>query len=105
MTDIRNPIPSNDGDWLKNFGELWNKQVNDLKSRFSSLIETSLMPGVDPTDVPIIIVKKDSIIEVLRFLRDDASTQYRFLSATVHVERHESTHRPLQDRNTFSDWQ
>lgn len=78
--DIRTPISHNGGDWLAKFGETWKEQVSRLQSRFGGAIEEVRMPGDYPTDVPIIYVKKDSIIEVLRALKSDSGFEYGFLS-------------------------
>ncbi len=81
--DIRTAVPTIYGDWTTRFGESWKAQVAKLKERFSSsgAIEEIRMPGAaDPIDVPIVYVKKDSIVEVLRFLKDDTDFAYEFLA-------------------------
>ncbi|MCM0604834.1 MAG: NADH-quinone oxidoreductase subunit C [Xanthomonadaceae bacterium] len=80
MSDVRTPIPSNGGDWLPKFGGLWKSQIEILKDKFSASIEEVMFPGDDPTDVPVVYVKKDSIIEVLKFVKDEAQFQYNFLA-------------------------
>jgi NADH-quinone oxidoreductase subunit C len=78
--DVRTPIPHNGGDWLQKFGESWKTQTAQLKEKFSNAIEEIRMPGEYPTDVPIVYVKKDSIVEVLRFVKATANFEYDFLS-------------------------
>src|SRR3954463_4721237 len=78
--DIRTPISTNGGDWIIKFGEIWKSQVEALKAKFASAIEEVKMPGEYPTDVPIVFVKKDSIIEVLKFMKADAAFDYQFLA-------------------------
>ena len=69
--DVRTSIPTVYGDWIKRFGETWNTQVKQLKDVFGTAIEEVLMPGEAKTDVPIVIVKRDQIIHVLKFLKED----------------------------------
>lgn len=78
--DIRKPIPSNGGDWLAKFGDAWKSQVAAVKAKFGAAIEEVRMPPDYPTDVPIIYVKKDSVIAVLQYLKTDAQCDYQFLS-------------------------
>lgn len=78
--DVRKPIPTNGGDWLSKFGETWKSQVTHLKQKFGAVIEEVRMPPEAATDVPIIYVKKESIIEVLAFMKDESGFEYGFLS-------------------------
>jgi NADH-quinone oxidoreductase subunit C len=79
-TDIRNPISTNGGDWLQKWGELWKTQTAALQQKFGAVIEEIRMPVEYPTDVPIVYVKKESIIEILKFLKADSAFQYDFLA-------------------------
>lgn len=88
--DIRKPIPTNGGDWLAKFGEIWKLQTEELKKKLGDLIEQVLIPQDYPTDVPIIFVKKDGLIEVLRFLKTTADFEYEFLSDITATD--EETH-------------
>lgn len=78
--DIRHPIPTNGGDWLVKFGDLWKKQTAQIKIKCGAAIEEIRMPDEYPTDVPIIYVKKEAIVEVLRVLKEEAEFEYGFLS-------------------------
>jgi NADH-quinone oxidoreductase subunit C len=78
--DIRKPIPTNGGDWITKFGDTWKKQLELLNAKFSRLIDEVRMPPEYCTDVPIIYVKKDSILEVLSFLKETSGFEYNFLS-------------------------
>src|SRR5687767_9884831 len=78
--DARTPIPSNGGDWITRFGDAWKAQVEQLKLKFGEAIEEVRMPGDYPTDVPIVYVRRDSIIEVLGFAKNDSAFEYNFLS-------------------------
>jgi NADH-quinone oxidoreductase subunit C len=78
--DIRTPVPTNGGDWLAKFGESWKSQVETLKAKFGDAIEEVRMLPEYPTDVPIVFVKKDAIVEVLRFVKSEPGFEYGFLS-------------------------
>lgn len=78
--DIRTPIPNNGSETSAKFAETWKSQVAAVKARFGGVIEEARMPVEYPTDMPIIYVKKEQIIDVLRFLKTDAAMDYNFLS-------------------------
>jgi NADH-quinone oxidoreductase subunit C len=80
VTDIRNPISTNGGDWLQKWGDLWKTQTATVKEKFGDAIEEIRMPMEYPTDVPIIYVKKESVIALLKFLKTDAAFAYDFLA-------------------------
>ena len=84
--DIRNPIPTNGGDWLSRFGEAWKEQVAALQKKFGGDVESVLMPGDYPTDVPIVYVKPDAIVRVLQFAKTEAGFEYGFLSDITAVD-------------------
>ena len=79
-TDIRNPIPSNGGDWITKFGDSWKTQIAQLKTKFGNAIEEVRMLPEYPTDVPIVYVKKTSIIDVLGFVKTEPGFEYDFLA-------------------------
>lgn len=78
--DIRQPISTNGGDWLGKFGEAWQKQVSELKRKFGEKIEDVKMPGVYPTDVPIVYVDKSALLDVLRFVKEAPGFDFNFLA-------------------------
>jgi len=78
--DIRNPIPNNGGDWLQKWGDLWKSQAAALQAKFGAAIEEIRMPVEYPTDVPIVYVKKESIVPLLKFLKTDSTFEYDFLA-------------------------
>jgi NADH-quinone oxidoreductase subunit C len=78
--DVRQPIPTNGGDWITKFGEAWATQAARLKEKFGDKIEEVRMPPAYPTDVPIIFVKKDSVIEILKFVKEESGFEYGFLA-------------------------
>jgi NADH/F420H2 dehydrogenase subunit C len=78
--DVRKPIPTNGGDWITKFGETWKKQAAQVKEKFGQAIEEIRMPVEYPTDVPILYVSKSSIVDVLRFLKEESGFEYGFLA-------------------------
>ena len=78
--DIRTPISTNGGQWVARFGDHWKKQVTLLSEKFSAHIEEVRMPPDDLTDVPIIYIKKDSLIPLLKFLKVEPGFEYEFLA-------------------------
>ncbi len=79
-TDIRNLIPTNGGDWLQKWGDLWKTQTAAVRQKFGDAIEEIRMPVEYPTDVPIIYVKKESVVALLKFLKLDSAFAYDFLA-------------------------
>jgi NADH-quinone oxidoreductase subunit C len=77
-TDILTPVPTIFGDWLTRFGEAWKTQTERLRERFSDAVEEIRMPGVYPTDVPIVYVRRDKVIDVLKLLKEEL--EYSFLA-------------------------
>jgi NADH-quinone oxidoreductase subunit C len=80
IRDIRNPVPTLYGDHPQKFGELWKSQVAALRAKFGDAIEEVRMPVEYPTDMPIVYVKRDAIIDVLRFAKTDPALDFGFLS-------------------------
>src|SRR5262249_23083810 len=78
--DIRTPVATNYGDSITRFSEMWKNQISRLQTRFSGAIEEVRMPVEYPTDVPIVYVKKDSIIGVLSFMKTEQGLEYGFLA-------------------------
>jgi NADH-quinone oxidoreductase subunit C len=79
-TDILTPVPTIYGDWITRFGEAWKSQAERLKARFPDSIEEIRMPGVWPTEVPIVYVRRDKIVDVLKFMKEEHDFDYSFLS-------------------------
>ena len=78
--DVRHPISTNGGDWLVKFGDAWKKQVEQVKAKFGQSIEEVRMPPEAFTDVPILYVQKDSIVPLLKYLKEEPDFEYGFLS-------------------------
>jgi len=72
------PIATNGGDLWAKFGETWKSQIEALKQQFGERIEEVKLPSEYPTDVPIVYVKKEAIIDALGFAR--STLEYGFLS-------------------------
>jgi NADH-quinone oxidoreductase subunit C len=85
-TDVRTLVPTIYGDWITRFGEAWKAQAARLKERFSDAIEEVRMPGESPTDVPIVYVRRDKVIEVLRFLKEEPEFEYSFLADITAID-------------------
>lgn len=78
--DIRTPVPTIYGDFVAKFGETWKTQVAGLQQKFGSAIEEVRMPPDYPTDVPIVYVKKEALVEVIAFLKNEPGFEYSFLA-------------------------
>jgi NADH-quinone oxidoreductase subunit C len=78
LKDIRDVVATNGGDWVKKYGAAWETQVQQLKSEFGQAIEEVKMPPGDLTDVPIIYVTKERVIDLLKELKTKHG--YQFLS-------------------------
>ena len=78
--DIRTPVSTIYGDHVSKFGEIWKNQVEQLKQKFSDKIEEVRMPVDYPTDIPIVYVKKEAIVEVVSFVKTAPGFEYGFLS-------------------------
>ena len=88
--DIRKPIATNYGDWITKFGEAWKKQCATLQERFKQDIEEVRFPPDDPTDVPIIYVKKEKVVDLIRFLKEEAGFEYGFLADLTATDEQEN---------------
>lgn len=78
--DVTTSVPTNQGWFQEKWGPTWKDQVEKFTAQFGPICEEVRMPGAYPTDVPILYVKKDSIVEALRFLKTQPGFEYDFLS-------------------------
>lgn len=78
--DVRTPVKTLNGDWPENFGAVWENQVAKLREKFGAAIEETHLPRAYPTDVPIVVVQKERILDVLSFLRSEPGFDYTFLA-------------------------
>jgi NADH-quinone oxidoreductase subunit C len=80
IRDVRDPIATNYGDHAQRFAETWTSQIEALKAKFGQAIEEVRTAPSYPTDMPIIYVRRDSLIEVLAHAKSDPAFDYGFLS-------------------------
>jgi NADH/F420H2 dehydrogenase subunit C len=59
---------------------VWEKQIETLNTRFGKALEEIRMPNTGHTDVPIIYVKKERLIELLAVLKSNPDFDYAFLA-------------------------
>ena len=78
MMDIRKAVPTNGGDWLTKFGEIWKAQTAQIQENLVAIEEVRIQEY--PTDVPIIYVKGETILKVLEYLKTEPSFEYSFLA-------------------------
>lgn len=102
IKDIRNPVSTNGGDWIAKYGEAWKSQGEQLKQKFGASIEKVLMPQEYPTDVPIVFVGKEQLVEVLNYLKTQAGFEYGFLSDITATDESPATPRFHVVYNLFS---
>jgi NADH/F420H2 dehydrogenase subunit C len=78
--DINTPVSTIYGKFFETHEALWKRQISGLQAKFGSSIEEVRLPREYPTDMPILYVNKDAIIEVLSFLKSTPGFEYGFLS-------------------------
>lgn len=78
--DVRSSVSTNGGDWVLKFGEAWKNQMLSVRQKFEKEIQDVRMPQEYPTDVPIIYVAKESLISVLKYLKEEPGFEYQFLA-------------------------
>ncbi len=78
--DIRTPLATNGGDWIPKFRDSWEKQIEALRAAFKEAVEEVRVPWSSPTDVPIVYARKDSLVPILKFLKEEPGCEYDFLS-------------------------
>jgi len=78
--DIRTPVQTVYGDFAKKYADRWKKQTEEARAKFGAKIEEVRWPGEHPTDVPIVYVSRDAVVDVLRFFKETPGLEYDFLS-------------------------
>ena len=78
--NINTQVPTIYGGMAEKLSGLWSKQIQMVKEKFGSELESVFTPSDYPTDVPILFIKKDSIVEVLRFFKEEKDFDYQFLA-------------------------
>lgn len=76
--NIFRPISTHGHSWLKDFGPLWERQLQKLKEKFQSAILEIKIPGEYPTDVPIVFAERRSISNILAWMKE--KLDYSFLA-------------------------
>jgi NADH-quinone oxidoreductase subunit C len=100
--NIKKSIPTSYGDWSSRFGEAWNSQVETLKKAFPDAIEEVRMPRSDVTDVPIVYVKKENLVEIIRYVKIEPGFEYNFLADITATDEQPQTPRFELIYNLFS---
>jgi NADH-quinone oxidoreductase subunit C len=78
--DINTPIATNYGGFYDKHAERWKTQIEALRAKFGAAIEEVRFPREYPTDMPIVYVKRESIIAVLEHAKTADGFDYNFLS-------------------------
>src|SRR5690606_40579330 len=78
--NIFTDVPTNNAGGLKQKCQaIWVRQIEKLKAQFKEAIEEVRTPWDAPTDMPVIFVKKETLLDVLEFLKTDPECEYTFL--------------------------
>lgn len=80
LRDVRTPVATVYGGDFERFDALWTTQLAALQSKFGAAIVEMRRAPAWPTDVPIIYVAPERVVEVLQFAKSDPAFQYEFLS-------------------------
>ncbi|MCC7442215.1 MAG: NADH-quinone oxidoreductase subunit C [Bdellovibrionales bacterium] len=86
--DVRTPIPTNGGDWQGRFKDGWSEQLAQLKARFAADIVETHVPPEYATDVPIVFVRPQGLVSILKFMRSEPGFEYGFLADLTAVDHH-----------------
>lgn len=78
--DINTPVSTIYGANREKYAEVWKTQVEELRTHFGEAIEEIRLPGEFTTEVPIIYVRKESVIAVLDYMRVAPRFEYGFLA-------------------------
>jgi NADH-quinone oxidoreductase subunit C len=84
--NIFTPIPANYGDSVTRFSEMWKSQLARLQDRFPGAVQEVWMPQENPLDVPVVFVKKESIIGILSFMKTESGFEYNFLADLTAID-------------------
>jgi NADH-quinone oxidoreductase subunit C len=84
--DIRTSVATNYGEMASKYADAWKSQVSRLQARFAGAVEEVRMPVEHPIDVPILYVRKESIIGVLSFLKTEQGFEYAFLADLTAID-------------------
>ncbi len=86
--DITQPVPTVYGYFNEKYGSVWKAQMETLQSEFGSKILEIKVPyqeqKQDKVDLPTVLVAKDSLITILKFLKE--SMGYSFLTDLTAID-------------------
>ena len=68
--NINTPVKTLYGSWVEKHLAEWTAVIDALRNEFPDAIEEVLLPREAATDIPILLLKKDSAHPVLRRLKD-----------------------------------
>jgi NADH-quinone oxidoreductase subunit C len=78
--NILKPVASVYGNLASEFEEIWSNQISEFKKKFKPGVIEVLTRKFYPTDVPILIIKKEIMVEALAFLKNEPGFSYSFLA-------------------------
>lgn len=78
--NINTPVKGVYGELVDKYLDTWKKQAEVLQAKFGSAIEEIRWPRETFTDMPVVYVKKESVIAVLEFMKSSPELEYGFLS-------------------------
>ncbi|MBN21422.1 MAG: NADH-quinone oxidoreductase subunit C [Bdellovibrionaceae bacterium] len=84
--DVRTLVPTHFGNWLERYGDTWSSQISELKEKFGDSVVEVHYPGKQAVEVPVVVVKRESLLEVLRFLKNEV--KYHFLADLTATDEH-----------------
>ena len=64
----------------------WGQQIQILQGKFGEKLEKIHLPQHYPTEVPILIVKKEAVLELLSFLKKEDGFEYDFLADMTAID-------------------
>jgi NADH-quinone oxidoreductase subunit C len=69
--NVQSPVSSLYGGWVERFSAQWGAVIESLKSKHPDSIEEVLLPAVAAVDIPVLFLKKEDALEVLRDLKEN----------------------------------
>lgn len=87
--DVRKQNPAIYGSFIETHQSRWNQQIEALRTQFGAAILAVRMPPGDFCEVPILLVKKERLFEVLSTLKSSDAFGYDFLSDMTATDEQE----------------
>jgi len=100
--NIRKPVPTIYGDFKTRYDKIWADQIKALKNKFEKKIKNVLMPGKAAVEVPVIYVQLDTVLSLLKYLKEEKGFEYNFLSDLTATDEKPRTPRFDVVYNLFS---